>query len=187
MLLISILSVQIGATVAKQIFPLVGIRAVVALRISLAALMLCALHRPWRHHLARTEQMTVLAYGIVLSVMNILFYFALARIPFGIAVALEFMGPLSVAIFASRHAADVLWAALAACGILLLLPITHFSASLDSMGILYAIGAGVCWGLYIIIGHRAGSTIPGGVVTAWGMLVGSCIAIPLSLIHARPI
>jgi inner membrane transporter RhtA len=108
MLLASILSVQVGATVAKQLFPLIGVRAVIALRISLAALMLCALHRPWRHRLIRSEQISILVYGIVLSVMNVLFYFALARIPLGIAVALEFTGPLSVAILTSRHAADVL-------------------------------------------------------------------------------
>ena len=137
--------------------------------------------------LIRSEQMAILIYGIVLSVMNVLFYFALARIPLGVAVAIEFTGPLSVAIFTSRHTADILWIVLAVCGILLLLPITSFSTPLDPTGILLAFGAGVCWGLYIIVGQRAGSTIPGGIVTAWGVLIGSCIAIPIGLIHARPI
>jgi inner membrane transporter RhtA len=187
MMIGAILSIQLGASIAKQLFPFVGSYGVTALRLALAAVILCAIHRPWRHRLARTEHRFVIAYGIVLGVMNLLFYLALSRIPLGVAVALEFTGPLSVALFTSHRAVDVVWAVLAGCGIVLLLPITSLTAPLDTIGILYALGAGVCWGLYILIGHRAGSTIPGGVVTAWGMLIGACVVIPIWSIHAKPV
>lgn len=182
----SILSIQLGAAIAKNLFPILGAREVTALRLAIAALMLCAFHRPWRTSLRRTERRFVVVYGVIIGIMNLLFYMALARIPLGVAVALEFTGPLSVALLSSRHAVDFVWAILAACGIVLLLPLTSFTAPLDPIGVLYALGAGVCWGLYIIVGRRAGSTIPGGIVTSWGMLIGAIVAIPLCLINATP-
>jgi inner membrane transporter RhtA len=183
MMLGSIFSVQLGASIAKQLFPVVGARGVTALRLGLAALILCAVHRPWKHRLAQKERPFIVAYGIILGVMNLSFYQALARIPLGIAVALEFTGPLSVAILSSHRAIDFLWAMLAVIGILFLLPLTSLMTPLDTVGVAYAFGAGVCWGLYIIVGQRAGSTTPSGVVTAWGMLVGTCVAIPIGLVH----
>jgi inner membrane transporter RhtA len=148
--------------------------------------MLCAVYRPWRHSLTAEERRIVFAYGAVLGVMNLTFYMAIARIPLGIAVALEFTGPLAVAILSSHRPRDFVWAALAACGIVALLPITKSAANLDILGVVYALMAGVCWGLYIIFGQRAGKTLPAGVVTGWGMLIAACVATPFCFINPDP-
>ena len=156
---IAMVSFQIGATFAKQLIPAIGAPGTTALRLGLSALLLVVLQRPWRSMPSRSAWPVVLAYGLSLGAMNSVFYLALSRIPLGIAVAIEFVGPLAVAVFASRRRLDYLWVGLAAIGLSLLLPITHSGAALDPIGVLYALAAGVGWALYIVFGQKIESLL----------------------------
>lgn len=178
LLLVAMLSIQSGAAVAKQLFPLVGSMGVTLLRTSLAAAMLLALWRPWPLLKSPQKVKRLVLYGGALGLMNLLFYLALERIPLGVAVALEFTGPLAVALFASRRLLDFVWAILAGLGIVLILPLTDVSASLDLYGALYALAAGGFWALYIIFGKKAGEGSHGGQTAAVGMLFAALVTVP---------
>lgn len=177
-------SIQGGAALAKRLFPVVGAEGAIAYRVSFAALILLILWRPWRQLPRGRQWLDIWRYGVSLGVMNLLFYMAIARIPLGIAVALEFTGPLAVALWASRGPRDYMWAALAVVGLALLLPIAP-GAALDPAGVGLALGAGTCWALYIVFGKRAGgSPLNGGVVTSLGMLCAAVAATPFGIYHA---
>jgi inner membrane transporter RhtA len=182
--LVAITSIQVGATLAKSIFPVVGAGGATALRLIFASLILCSVWRPWRKKLKRNELKSILVYGASLGAMNLTFYLALARIPLGIAVALEFTGPLTVALLASRRALDFVWAALAAAGILLILPLSEASGGLDWLGALLALCAGLFWALYIVFGQRAGSSVHGGTATSLGMFFAAMVAVPIGVAQA---
>ncbi|WP_413558902.1 EamA family transporter [Bdellovibrio sp. HCB209] len=180
-LLIAMFSIQGGASFAKQLFPALGPEATTFLRVWISALILLAIYQPWKHKFSKQALQAVALYGISLGAMNLLFYLSLERIPLGIAVALEFTGPLAVATFASKRLLDVMWALLAALGIVLILPHSDFSQSIDIVGVLFALAAGAFWGLYIIFGKKLGSHIKGGSATAMGMLVAALTVTPTSV------
>ena len=177
------LSFQYGASVAKGLFPVVGAEGATALRISLAALMLAPIMRPWRIPMTRKTLPPLLAYGLSVGLMNLMFYMALRTIPLGIAVALEFTGPLSVALAASRHWRDLGCVALAVVGLVMLLPLGRSAAPLDLAGALLALGAGGCWALYIVFGQRSGRE-HGPATAALGMIVASLVTVPIGVLHA---
>ncbi|WP_374379309.1 EamA family transporter [Dongia sp.] len=182
-LIIAMISVQAGAAFAKTLFPIIGAEGTVVLRLSLAALMLGLALRVWRVRIGRSNWHLALIYGVNLGAMNFLYYLAVARIPVGIAAALEFTGPLAVAIFASRSKLDLLWAALALAGIALLLPVEGLGSSLDPLGVIYALGAGLGWALYIFTGRRAGHAF-GTPAPAVGMIVAALVTLPLGAVQA---
>ncbi len=182
-LLISIFCFQIGASIAKQLFPLVGAEGTVALRVGLSAAIMLAVSRPWRAPWRGADWRSLILYGASLGIMNFLFYMALTTIPLGIAVALEFSGPLAVALIHSRRAVDFLWIALAAIGLLLLLPLHPGAAPLNWGGVALALGAGVCWALYIVFGQKAGASL-GQHATGLGIAVAACVIFPIGLAHA---
>ncbi|MBB3227840.1 inner membrane transporter RhtA [Luteibacter sp. Sphag1AF] len=177
------LSITLGASLAKSLFPLIGAAGATALRLGLAALILCIVQRVWRVRLNRRMLWAVLPYGISLGVMNLLFYMAIQRIPLGIAIALEFTGPLTVAILSSRRLADLGWAALAVVGLLLLLSLNMSAGSMDLVGMGFALAAGVFWGLYILTGKRAGDAL-GAQTPALGIVIAAAIAMPFGLMEA---
>jgi inner membrane transporter RhtA len=174
---------NIGAAFAKQIFPWVGAEGVTALRVGISAALLLALWRPWRSRYCRQDAINLLIYGLGMGCMNLFIYHAFARIPIGIAVAIEVSGPLSVVLFASRRPRDFAWLACMIGGLGLLLPVTRHSAALDPLGIAWALAAAVCWALYIVFGKRV-SHIESGHAVAWGMLAASAFAVPLGVAHA---
>ncbi|GAB3257456.1 threonine/homoserine exporter RhtA [Chitinimonas naiadis] len=176
-------SLSTGSSIAKRLFPLVGAQGTTALRVGLAALMLLAFWRPWRMRLSGKDKLVILRYGLVLGFMNLLFYLSLKTIPIGLAVALEFTGPLAVVIYASRRAIDFVWIISAVAGLLLLLPLGLTGTSLDAMGVTYALAAGVCWALYIIFGQRAGH-LHGGQVAALGMSTAALVVLPFGIAQA---
>lgn len=165
---------------------MIGPHGATALRLLVASVLLVCLFRPWKRRLRREEAIAILAYGLSLGAMNSLFYLSLAKIPLGIAVALEFTGPLAVSVFSSRKASDYLWALLAILGIALILPLTNKSAPLDLSGVLFALGAGACWAGYIVFGQRASQRTEATTVSAFGMVVAAILVIPFGILHAGP-
>lgn len=181
----SLLSLCVGSTYAKTLFPVLGPEGVSALRIGLAMLMLMAVFRPWRRRWTRADVLPLSLYGFTLGAMNLLFYQAIGRIPVGLAIALEFTGPLAVALWSSRHKQDLLWVGLAGAGLLLILPTRGLDApgALDPMGIGYALGAAVCWALYIVFGRRVAQRY-GRDATPMGMLVAALLVVPIGVADA---
>jgi inner membrane transporter RhtA len=179
-LLIAMVCFQLGAVLAKSLFPVIGASGAAALRLAIAAVMLIAVWRPWRMRFDAAQARTLLVYGLAMGWMNFFFYFSLRYIPLGIAVALEFTGPLAVALFASRRALDFLWILMAALGLLALLPLGFGAARLPALGIAAGFAAGVCWALYIVFGRKAGAA-HGGQTTALGTLIGAIVILPIGL------
>ena len=181
-IVLAMISIQSGAALAKSMFGQVSPEGMTVLRISIAAGLLTIYWKPWRNW-PKPEQWKILfLYGVVLGVMNLLFYKALERIPLGVAVAIEFVGPMAVAIWNSKKARDLILVALAIFGLYLLSPSLDSALSSDLYGLMMALGAGVCWGIYIIVGHRAGADVHGGTVATIGMWIAAFVVIPASQI-----
>ena len=180
-LLIAMSSVQFGASLARGLFATLGPTGATTWRLGLAALLLLLAMRPWKKPLAPQQLTAVLRYGAALGVMNITFYLALARIPLGIAVALEFTGPLALSLFHSRRLSDVTWALLAALGLLLLVP-WHGHSDLDPFGVLMALLAGAAWAFYIVYGQRASHLMEGPQASSLGMAVAALLALPIDFL-----
>ena len=191
LLVFGMITVQLGAALAKGLFSSLGPAGVVFLRVGFAALTLLALWRPWRQRIGvraavgRGDYLAVVAFGLILAVMNLTFYAALDRIPLGVAVTIEFVGPLSVAVAGSRRALDLLWVALAVGGILLLAPLGVLgTVPLDPLGLLLALGAGACWAVYILLTARVGKAFPGGTGLSLALTVGAVALLPVGIAGA---
>ncbi|MDK7030463.1 threonine/homoserine exporter RhtA [Klebsiella grimontii] len=182
-ILIAMISIQSGASLAKSLFPLVGAPGVTALRLALGTLILVVIFKPWRLRFAPEQRLPLLLYGLSLGAMNYLFYLSIQRIPLGVAVALEFTGPLAVALFGSRRPLDFVWVALAVLGLWFLLPLGQSVSRIDPVGALLALGAGACWAVYILTGQRAGEE-HGPATVAMGSLIAAVVFVPMGMIQA---
>ncbi|HAT1619382.1 TPA: threonine/homoserine exporter RhtA [Raoultella planticola] len=182
-ILIAMVSIQSGASLAKSLFPLVGAPGVTALRLALGTLILVIIFKPWRLRFTAEQRLPLLLYGLALGAMNYLFYLSIQRIPLGIAVALEFTGPLAVALFGSRRPLDFVWVILAVLGLWFLLPLGQDVAQVDLTGALLALGAGACWAVYILTGQRAGEE-HGPATVAMGSLIAAVVFVPLGMLQA---
>jgi inner membrane transporter RhtA len=174
-----ITSVQFGSAIATKLFSSVGPGGAVLLRLLTASIVLCAVTRPSVAGRSRRQLALAVLFGLVLAAMNMTFYHALQRIPLGIAVTLEFVGPLGVAVLGSRRRLDLVWAALAIAGILAL---THGDAlGLDPLGVILALVAGGCWGAYILVNARVGQAFPDTSGLALAMCVASIVSLPIGI------
>lgn len=179
LVLVAIGSTQLGAAVAKSLFDELGPTGTVLLRVLFAAVMLVLLWRPGLRRWARGDLALAAAFGVALAGMNLSFYAAIDRIPLGVAVTLEFTGPLAVALLGSRRALDVLWALLAAAGIVLLAD--PGGGASDTAGVVLALVAGACWAAYIVLSQRAGRAFPGGSGLAIAMSFGAVLLVPVGV------
>ncbi|QOR50238.1 threonine/homoserine exporter RhtA [Enterobacter hormaechei subsp. xiangfangensis] len=182
-ILIAMMSIQSGASLAKSLFPLVGAPGVTALRIALGTLILVVIFKPWRLRFKKEQRLPLLFYGLALGGMNYMFYLSIQTIPQGIAVALEFTGPLAVALFSSRRPVDFIWVILAVLGLWFLLPLGQSVSQIDLTGAALALGAGACWAVYILTGQRAGEE-HGPATVALGSLIAAVIFVPIGMAQA---
>jgi inner membrane transporter RhtA len=176
-----IASTQAGAAIAKSLFDQLGPTGTVLCRTGFSAAVLMLLWRPRLAGHDRRDLLTAAAFGLALAAMNLSFYEALDRIPLGIAVTIEFVGPLAVAIGGSRRALDLVWVVLAAGGILLL---ARGGGDIDPVGVWLALLAGVFWATYILLSARTGRAFPGGGGLALAMVLGSLVLAPVGIAGA---
>lgn len=179
LVLLSIASTQLGSAMAKSLFDVLSPSAVVLLRVVFAAVVLMML---WRHQIKGIflqNWSALILFGLSLALMNLTFYLAIERIPIGVTVALEFIGPLGLAIANSRQLIDLLWVILAGIGIVLLAPIGGLS--FDPIGIALALTAGGLWAVYIILSVKVGRALPGGAGLALAMTVGAIVLLPIGV------
>ena len=182
LLLLAIISIQLGAGLATHLFPVLGAEGTVAVRIIFSALLLGLAARGRIRTFGQTfvrnwKLLTV--YGLCIATMNLFFYQSIALIPLGAAVAIEFAGPLGVAVLASRRLVHFAWVALAALGIVLLSPLA--GANLDPLGTLFALLAGVSWAFFIILTRRVANRVPGSDGLAIGMTIAAISMIPFAV------
>ncbi len=176
----AIASVQFGSAFAATLFDRAGPAGVVLMRLAFSAIILTAGVRPRLRGHSRSDLATAIVFGIVLAAMNWSFYEALRLLPLGVAVTVEFVGPLAVALAASRKTTDILWAVLAAGGVGLL-AVNAFTGPLSLRGLLLAVFAGTCWAGYIIASKRAGAVFPGLDALSIALCVGTVIVLPAGL------
>lgn len=179
----SMTSLCVGTSYARTLFDAAGAAGTTAFRVGLAALLLNLLRRPWRRPLSRRDLRDVAIYGMVLGLLNLQFYLAIRTVPLGLTIAIEFAGPLAVALLSSRRLVDLVWVALAVTGLALLLPFGGGTAPLDPLGVAFALGAAACWALYILRGQRIGH-LDGGQAVAIGMAVAALVVVPVGIASA---
>lgn len=175
-------SVQIGAAVAKSLFDTLSPQGVVFLRLLFGSAALWAIARPRLRGRPRADLRLLAVLGVLLVTMNLLFYASLDRLPLGIAVTVEFLGPLGLAVIGSRRLLDLVWVVLAAGGVLLLAD--GGGEQVTAVGIAFALAAGVLWALFIVVGTRVGQTFDGPTALAPAMLLGAALAAPWGIASA---
>lgn len=185
LVLLSMTSVQVGAALAKGLFHSIGPAGAVLLRVGLGALILLILWRPKLSGYTWREYRWALLFGGVLAAMNFSFYEALDRIPLAVAVTIEFVGPLAVALLGSRRLIDLLWVALAGAGIVLLAPTGILGGTpLDPVGVELALLAGALWGSYILLSAQVGQSFPGVAGLALALVIAAMLLAPIGVIGA---
>jgi inner membrane transporter RhtA len=172
----AVTSLQFGAGFAVTLFDELGPSGAAFLRLAIAAVVLVAIWRPRAQGHAVRDLRVAAAFGTTLGLMNLCIYEAMDRIPLGVAVTIEFWGPLAVAVAGSRRPLDLLWVLLAAAGIVLLAD--PGGGSLDSAGIAFALAAGGLWAGYILLSARTGQVFPGGSGLAIAMVFGALVTLP---------
>lgn len=179
--LLAIISVQCGAAIAKTLFPAIGAAGTASIRIGISALILLLAYRPNLRAITADQWKIVTPYGLSLGAMNLIFYFAIERIPIGLAVTLEFIGPLLVAIIGSRRLVDYCWVLLAAMGIVLIAPWTN--DRLDILGVISALLAGALWAAYIVLGGKISKIMNSGQAVSTGMLFAAILILPFGFLE----
>ena len=186
LLFIAMVSMQSSGALAKVLFEHFPVLTISAMRLLMGSLILAIIFRIWQVSFKQIKWSAIISYGVALAGMNALFYLSIERLPLGIAVSFEFIGPLSVALFHARQKFDFVWVGLAILGLVLLFPFKQASQSLDPIGIAFALGAGACWALYIIAGQKP-SGVSGNHTVCLGMFVGMLCLMPIALFTGMPI
>lgn len=179
--LLAIISVQCGAAIAKTLFPAIGAAGTASMRIGVSALILLLAYRPNLKAITADQWKIVIPYGMALGAMNLIFYLAIERIHIGLAVTLEFIGPLLVAIIGSKRLIDYCWVLLAALGIVLIAPWTN--DRLDILGVVFALLAGALWAAYIVLGGKISKIMNGGQAVSTGMLFAAILILPFGFLE----
>ncbi|HEY2709412.1 MAG TPA: EamA family transporter [Caulobacteraceae bacterium] len=179
----AMISFQAGAAVAKGLFPTIGPEGAAALRLGLGAILLLVIVRPWRDWPSKPPLLPLLALGVSTALAILMFYRAITLLPLGVAIPLQFLGPLTVAIIGSRRPSDLIWAGLAALGVWCLVGLGAARTPINLAGVPWALGAAVGWGVYIHFGQAATTTF-GRSTGALALSVAALVAVPLGIWHA---
>lgn len=185
LLFIAMISIQSSGALAKTLFDHFPVLTISAMRLLLGSLILAVIFKIWQANFKQVRWAAIISYGIALAGMNALFYLSIKRLPLGIAVSFEFIGPLSVALYHARQKFDFVWVGLAILGLVLLFPFDQAAHRLDPIGIALALGAGACWALYIIAGQKP-SGVSGNHTVCLGMFVGMLCLMPIALFTGMP-
>ena len=184
--MVSLITLCAGTSLAKGLFPFVGAEGTTTYRLVFSTILLMAFWRPWRRAWTLADAPILVLFGATLGLMNLLFYSAIKTVPFGLAIAVEFTGPLAVALWSSKKPLDFVWIVLAVAGMGLILPLGNTlgtelqAAAIDPLGIAFALGAGACWAVYIVVGQRVADRI-GALATPMGMLVAALLVTPVGI------
>ena len=184
--MVSLITLCAGTSLAKGLFPFVGAEGTTTYRLVFSTILLMAFWRPWRRAWTWADAPILVLFGATLGLMNLLFYSAIKTVPFGLAIAVEFTGPLAVALWSSKKPLDFVWIVLAVAGMGLILPLGNTmgadmqAVAIDHVGIAYALGAGACWAVYIVVGQRVADRI-GAFATPMGMLVAALLVTPVGI------
>jgi inner membrane transporter RhtA len=181
--LLSIISVQVGAALAKSLFPVFGAAGTSTMRVGISALILFAFNRPNLKELTVAQWKAIIPYGLCLGAMNGIFYLSLSRIPLGLAVTLEFIGPLILSVVTSKSRLDYLWTLLAVAGIAFITPWNGKGA--DLYGVAMALLAGGFWAAYIVLGQRTSAVIDGGKAVTVGMIFATLLILPFGIADGK--
>jgi inner membrane transporter RhtA len=184
--IIAMMCFQVSAALAKSMFPVLGADGTAVVRLALAGLLLLALTRPWRAWPKRAHWPALIGLGVSTAASIGFFYQALERLPQGVVVGLQFLGPLAVALFGSRRPRDVVWAALAAAGVWGLVGPGAGPVSFDPVGVLFALGAGAGWAGYILFGRTAGGDL-GHSAGALSIAMAAVLLLPIGGESAAPV
>jgi inner membrane transporter RhtA len=176
---------QVGAAFAKALFPAVGPPGAAALRLFYGAIMLLALMRPWRNWPRNAPLVSMLGLGLAMAGAIQMFYMSIDHLPLGIAIAIQFLGPLAVAVFGSRRLLDLLWAVLAAAGVWCLVATSASGERIDLIGVAWSVGAAVSWGAYIILGRKVTGAF-GNATAAIAVSIAAIVIIPIGIATAGP-
>lgn len=185
MVLMAIVSIQVGSALAVDLFSVLGPSGAVLARLSLSTIILVLIFRPklnrliWKHH------KLLLGYGVTLCLMNWCFYESIARIPLGLAVTIEFMGPLIVATISSHRKIDLLWVAIAVAGLFALTP--EIGDNIDPEGVMFAVFAGIGWGGFVLLSKRVSVTFPGTSGLVFGMIIATLCIAPFAAGNIAPV
>ena len=179
----AMVSVQGGASLAKTLFHTLGPSGVALLRTGLAGLLLAAIHRPKIRTFTKLQWLCVLFYGFSTGAMNLVFYFGVQRIPLGLAVTIEYIGPFGLALLTSRKTTDFFWAILAGAGIALITPWHKnlWDNGLDPVGVALVFIAGVMWALYIVAGRKLSQVMKNSDAATCGLCCASLFILPFGL------
>lgn len=182
-LLAAILAFCLGTSFAKSLFPMVGAEGTTAYRVGFAAVILLAVMRPWLSPISRQDLVSIVPYGVALGLMNLCFYLSLRTTPLGLAIAVEFLGPLTISLLYSRRLIQFGMVGLAVTGLLLLLPWRASDKALDATGILFALAAALFWAFYIVLGKRT-THLPSGQTVTLGMVSAAIVVVPIGIHQA---
>lgn len=174
---------QVGASIAKGLYPAVGPEGAAGLRLAIGALILVAVMRPWRDWPKDAKLAPLIGLGVAAGAAVLFFYIANGRIPQAIAISLQFLGPLAVAVATSRRWTDLVWTALAAVGVWQLVGLGGVHGRLDLWGLLSALAAGVGWGVYILCGRAAGAHF-GRATAALATSIAALVVLPIGIATA---
>lgn len=186
LLLIAMISLQSSGSLAKFLFQQFPVLSVSLIRLMLGSLILSIIFKIWRINFKAVQWRAIISYGIALAGMNALFYLSISRLPLGIAVSFEFIGPLAVALYYARQKYDLIWVCMAILGLMLLFPFQEAQHGLDPLGIILALSAGACWALYIIAGQKP-SGISANHTVCLGMFVAMLCMLPIALYFNFPL
>ncbi|MBP8006814.1 MAG: EamA family transporter, partial [Acinetobacter sp.] len=179
LLMLAMICVQGSGSLAKMLFQSFPVLTVSAMRLCFGAIILAVIFKIWTIDFRAVRWKAILSYGVALAGMNGLFYLSLERLPLGLAVAFEFIGPLSVALYYARQKYDFIWVGCAILGLALLFPLQQAQQSLDLVGVFFAVSAGACWAMYIIAGQKP-SGISGNHTVCLGMSIGMLCLLPFA-------